>query len=85
MLRKHISGNHPKGAGTLFHPKTTRQELAQAIDEVVDSKTFIKETEGKLVFEKVVTVHGVADNLRVVVVKDTAVVISSYFTGKGYR
>jgi hypothetical protein len=68
---RHVTGNAPEGAGDLFAPGTTRAQLQEAAETIVDRGTRISDPSRRLqTFERRITINGKSDNVRVTV--DTA-------------
>ena len=66
---RHVTGHHPKGAGDLFAPGTTRAQVEQAIRRVIKKGRRLTPdgTRRMQTFEHRVTVNGQTDVIRVTV------------------
>ena len=66
---RHVTGDHPNGAGDLFAAGTTRVQLYQAAATIVKKGHRVTEDINKViqVFEKKIVVNGKQDLVRVVV------------------
>ena len=65
---RHVAGNHPRGPGDLFAPGTTRAELQEAAEYLVEKGTRISDPAERLQsLEKRMKVNGRRDRVRVVV------------------
>lgn len=65
---RHVTGTHPDGAGDLFAPGTTREQLSQAAKDVVAKGTRLSNPSRTVQsFEDKVKVNGQRDRVRVVV------------------
>ena len=77
---RHISGNHPKGAGDLFPDGTSRKQIEKAINKVVMKGRCVTEDPNKTVqtFEKKIVVNKKKDLVRVVVDTKNNTVITAF-------
>ena len=77
---RHISGNHPKGAGDLFPDGTSREQIEKAINKVVMKGRCVTEDPNKTVqtFEKKIVVNKKKDLVRVVVDTKNNIVITVF-------
>lgn len=65
---RHIRGNHPDGAGDLFAPGTTRGQVLQTAEELVDRGVRISDPTRRIqTYERHLTVNGMHARYRVVV------------------
>lgn len=68
---RHVTGNAPEGPGDLFAPGTTRAQIEQAARTLVKKGLRISDPSKRIqTFEKVITVNGQTDRVRVVVDSD---------------
>lgn len=68
---RHVTGNHPQGAGDLFAHGTTRTQLQGAAEVIVERGVRISAPHRRIqTFERRITINGQSDRVRVVV--DTA-------------
>jgi hypothetical protein len=76
---RHVTGNHPQGAGDLFAPGTTRAQIQTAANELVQSGTRISPRNARIqVFERRMTINGLSARYRVVVDTVREVVITIF-------
>lgn len=65
---RHVSGTHPTGAGDLFAPGTTRDQITEAAEYLVEKGTRTSDPARRLqVFERRMKVNGMRARYRVVV------------------
>jgi hypothetical protein len=66
---RHVTGNHPiHGAGDLFAPGTTRTQLEEAANRIVEKGTRISNPSRRIqMFEDKIKINGQRDRVRVVV------------------
>jgi len=65
---RHITGNHPSGAGDLFAAGTTRAQVEEAAKKLVEKGTRITDPSKQIqIFEKRMKVNGKRDRVRTVV------------------
>jgi hypothetical protein len=68
---RHVTGDAPEGPGDLFAPGTTRAQIEQAARTLVKKGLRISDPSKRIqTFEKVITVNGQTDRVRVVVDSD---------------
>lgn len=77
---RHVSGNHPDGAGDLFAPGTTRVQLEKAANEIVQSGFRVTQNPLRRMqtFQKVVQINGKTEMVRVYVDTFEAKVITIF-------
>jgi hypothetical protein len=69
---RHITGNHPKGAGDLFEPDTTRAEIESLAKKIIENGKRISQPDKALqIFEYKTTFQDKREWYRAVI--DTAV------------
>jgi RHS repeat-associated protein len=74
---RHVTGNHPSGSGDLFAPGTTRNQLAEASQKLVDKGTRISDPSRRMqVFEDKIKVNGIKERVRVTVDSATGEIIT---------
>jgi len=65
---RHITGNHPKGAGDLFATGTTRQQIEEAMIKVISKGNRITNPSDRIqIFQMKIKVNDVKDLVRLVV------------------
>jgi hypothetical protein len=81
---RHITGNHPNGAGDLFAPGTTRAQLQKAAEEIVKNGNRISVPGRRLqIFQMKIKINGRSDVVRLVVDSDAANRVITLFPVKG--
>ncbi|MDQ3684471.1 MAG: hypothetical protein M3430_02555 [Acidobacteriota bacterium] len=76
---RHVTGNHPDGAGDLFAKGTTRKDLEEAADTVVQKGLRISDPDKRIqTFEKRISINGESDRVRVIVDSTTGKVITMF-------
>jgi hypothetical protein len=65
---RHITGNHPSGAGELFPPGTTRQQLQEAAEQIIAKGTRISAPKLRIqTFENRIIVNSKRMRVRLIV------------------
>ncbi len=83
---RHVTGNDPKADGDLFAPGTTRAQIEQAARTLVKKGLRTTDPSKQMqIFEKVITVNGVTENVMVLVDSDDGNRVITIYPPRGGR